>query len=943
LEIEGDEIDDGNSDGMSQLDLSQRVDWLIEQNIKSKEFNDNLMQQLQFQSNLITNLTQRNQSMDFRDLMGDLRNDKTIQIQKLTNKNFRTWQKEIELIFKENELWELLLGKKKNEGNPNEREFSTKEREKAYRLIYQSCDDGNREVIVNLTDAKSAWDSLLKLYKPDNPMSRLMAMREFFEIKMKPQETMDCFIRRHQQVYRDFVSAGQNQLSDSFLAQHLLLCLPDEYDYVRSIVNTMKLDDLSMQRITEILLAEWKQRSITKSNETIPTSIYFTRKSTNTNGRNKDMGQKQIRCFRCKKLGHLIKDCKMSYIPDNQNQTSVKQVKSYDAAATCLKINHSEPNSLLIQNTKLWIIDTAATCHISFQRSDFFDFTEVSEEVVWGSNSVCKVKGKGKVKASSVIGNRIETFIMNSVLYVPDFRYKIFAIGAATSYRNWVFLSRGNTITALKNGALNFIAVKNKGNNFYTTEFDISHDDLPTNSLEVSNQVMSELEGEKEENRAMTTKTVKGNNNKGNLWHRRLGHICQRKIEEMKTKEIVRGLEHDTVKCDEVECEPCLEMKAVRLRFNKKERQRAEGKLDIIHTDLCGPMRKASAGGAQYVLTFLDDYTRKSDVFLLKQKSEVFEKFKIYKSRVENETGRKIKALRSDNGSEFCNQKLDNFLIENGIKHELTAVYTPQQNGAAERLNRTLVEKTRCLLKDSGLPERFWGEAILTANYIRNHTQTSICKDVVPMELWNGRRPSIGFFRVFGCRAYARVPRPQQCGKFGARATKGIFVGYDQARKAYRIWCQNEERMIHSRDVRFIEDVRGWEEDNEKKKTEPDTNDYAIIHFSDAPVLRELPEIDSNNTDRVTQELAETQEAEDVENIDETEDDEEEDSDDGEESNIGDVEDKQQTPIPTRVEERWRDKRNLRERTPAVKPVKYSMITEHQEKEGIPSVDEVMN
>jgi len=131
-------------------------------------------------------------------------------------------------------------------------------------------------------------------------------------------------------------------------------------------------------------------------------------------------------------------------------------------------------------------------------------------------------------------------------------------------------------------------------------------------------------------------------------------------------------------------------------------------------------MRVKSHGSSRYFVTFIDDKTRWCEIYFLKQKSEVIEKFKEYMQLVENQTGRKIKTLRTDNGKEYVNNEFSTFLKEKGIKHELTNDYTPEQNGVAERKNRTLVEMGRCMMLQSGLPPSFWAESILTANHVRN-------------------------------------------------------------------------------------------------------------------------------------------------------------------------------------------------------------------------------
>ena len=146
-----------------------------------------------------------------------------------------------------------------------------------------------------------------------------------------------------------------------------------------------------------------------------------------------------------------------------------------------------------------------------------------------------------------------------------------------------------------------------------------------------------------------------------------------------------------------------------RLPFQQSTR-RAKQPLKVVHSDVCGKIGTKSLSGGEYFVTFIDDHTRFVWIYVLKD--EVFQKFQEWKTQVEKTTGKKIKTLRSDNGGEYTSNAFTSFLTEEGIKHELTMPHTPEQNGVAERLNRTLMESVRTMLADSKLPHRFWAEAL---------------------------------------------------------------------------------------------------------------------------------------------------------------------------------------------------------------------------------------
>ncbi|CAA0832257.1 Uncharacterized mitochondrial protein AtMg00710, partial [Striga hermonthica] len=150
--------------------------------------------------------------------------------------------------------------------------------------------------------------------------------------------------------------------------------------------------------------------------------------------------------------------------------------------------------------------------------------------------------------------------------------------------------------------------------------------------------------------------------------------------------------------------------------------QLKENVLEMVYSDVCGPMEVESLGGSRYFVTFIDDASRKLWVYLLRTKGEVFQYFKRFHAMVERQAGKPLKCLRSDNGREYTSHEFKNYCAEHGIRHEKTVPGTPQHNDVAERINRTIMEKVRCMLRMAKLPKPFWGEAVLTACYLINRS-----------------------------------------------------------------------------------------------------------------------------------------------------------------------------------------------------------------------------
>ena len=250
-------------------------------------------------------------------------------------------------------------------------------------------------------------------------------------------------------------------------------------------------------------------------------------------------------------------------------------------------------------------------------------------------------------------------------------------------------------------------------------------------------------------------------------------------------------------------CEECVEGKMSRKPFKSTGEIRS---VQCVHSDVCGPMPTDSIGGTKYFVTFIDDYSRYCKVYFLRKKSEVFDKFKQFEAYATNDCGKRIGTLRSDNGGEYMSREFEAYLNDRGIHHELTAPYSPAQNGVSERANRTLMESARAMMAKAGLPEKYWAEAVSTAAYLKNRVPTrSVAEKKTPYEKWYGRKPNVSHLRVFGCMAYAYIPDAIRDGKLSKKAQRLRFIGYSNQAKAYRLINESTSKVIIRRDVIFNE------------------------------------------------------------------------------------------------------------------------------------------
>lgn len=273
-----------------------------------------------------------------------------------------------------------------------------------------------------------------------------------------------------------------------------------------------------------------------------------------------------------------------------------------------------------------------------------------------------------------------------------------------------------------------------------------------------------------------------------------MGHISNQGLAELKKQQVIPDLKI----CDLDKCEHCIIGKSHRVKFGKGVHS-TRGILDYVHADLWGPAITQSLGGARYFLSIVDDYSRRVWVHILKSKDEAYGKFKDWVNLVENQTEKKVKKLRTDNGLEFCSSWFDRFCKDRGIARHLTVPGTPQQSGLVERMNRTILNRVRCMLSSSGLPKTFWAEAVSTSMYLINRTPSSAIQMKTPIEMWSGVPAEYEELRVFGSLCYAHIDQ----GKLEPRAERCVILGYPEGTKGYRVWrMENVSPKVKlSRDV----------------------------------------------------------------------------------------------------------------------------------------------
>ncbi|GJS15946.1 putative ribonuclease H-like domain-containing protein [Tanacetum coccineum] len=351
----------------------------------------------------------------------------------------------------------------------------------------------------------------------------------------------------------------------------------------------------------------------------------------------------------------------------------------------------------------------------------------------------------------------------------------------------------------------------------------------------------------------ITCLVAKATEDEAVLWHRRLGHVNFKNINKLVKGNLVRGLPSKTFKLDH-SCLACRKGKQHRASCKKIEERTVREPLELLHMDLFGPVSVESINKKKYCLVVTDDCSKFSWVFFLAYKDETYDMLHDLIVGLENRLRHKVKTIRCDHGTEFKNQLMNEFCAKKGIKREYSIARTPQQNGVAERKNRTLIEAARTMLADSLLPIQFWAEAVNTACYVLNRVLVTKPQMKTPYEILMGRSPNISFMRPFGC-SLTILNTLDHLGKFDGKSEEGYLLGYSTNSKGFRVYNRVTRKVQDCLHVNFLEN-----QENQKGKGPDWMFDLDLL----TPSMNYIPVREENYADSKEQGIS----CDDVEDLD---------------------------------------------------------------------------
>ncbi|GAU34373.1 hypothetical protein TSUD_217130 [Trifolium subterraneum] len=725
----------------------------------------------------------------------------------LDSKNQKRWHKQMKSLFGFQDTKDVvatrvpvLAANANAEARNTHKEIKKKDCKTMY-AIQASVDK-----ISHAESAKQAWDILATYYEGGEKVKgvKLRSYRRQYELlQMDKNDSIGSYASRVQGLVHSMRSCGE-EITERMMVEKVMRTLIPNFDHVIVAIQTvvqvenMKIEDLvGTLEAHELVINE--RKAVQETIQALQAQTF--KKNGGNKGKNKDQSnnfsqkhkksdeksesfkkgggtsnpkkkdKSHIQCYNCEKWGHYASDCRSKKPKDTSDEANLVEEQSDKEAVTFMAAMLEEE----LANGE-WFLDTGCSNHMTGHKDWFikFDSSRKSKVRLADSRSI-QVEVIGNMIIKRRDGNSAE---IEDILYVPGMDCNLLSVGQ--------LIEKGFSVS-----------IKNEKFELYDpASLLVLRTPLTTNRT--FNSMINSTE-------VACMKTVTENQQSW-LWHLRFGHLNFRYLNQLVSKEMVTGLPKLDV--PEKICDGCLVGKQARNVFTKELPMRSSSVLEVVHSDVCGPFDEKSLGANRYFITFVDEFSRKMWIYLIQTKDGAFAVFKKFKALVENQSSRRIKILRTDGGGEYTSKNFESFCVDNGIEHEVTAPYTPQHNGLAERRNKTILDMARCMVKHRNLPKSFWGEAVATAVYVLNRCPTKKLKDKVPEEVWSGKKPSVSQFKVFGALCHKHVPEAKRT-KLDDRSESMILVGYHVTGE-YKLYNPISKKMTYSRDV-IVDEAKTWD------------------------------------------------------------------------------------------------------------------------------------
>lgn len=745
--------------------------------------------------------------------------------------NFGSWKFRLMTILEYKECKEPAVRARTTEDNET---TWTKTDLKAKTILISTISDKQLEYVSECQTTLEIMNKLNEMYSTKSTALQILCRGKIDEIKLKDYETVEEFFIEFEKAVNKFKNAG-GTIDENEKMRYLLKALPTSYSYIGDFLDVIP----EAQRTVEYVKSKVKEKSLNRG----PVDRQNNVSTFNTKTKKE--------CYACGKTGHLQRDCwhaEQNARGENKQQQQYnrryqntnqrggrgrgqhhgngrgrgtgrghysgdgnqgRQQENSDGVQSwtirmirnekIINCNNSESSN---ETTVNWLLDSGCTDHI-------INDCRLFKKCVNLKNPIDVKVADGKQLQATKIGN-VETYFktynnenlidIKNVYFVKGIKQNLLSISKITENKCTV-VARNNDIK-IYNEKRELLTVANKIDSLYNVKSFM----LKNKTNEIYTNVTKLTEKEK--------------------WHRALGHVNFQYLNRIIKNKMLDGLP-DKIENTEMKCANCIQSKMSNEPF-ENNRKKTKETLELIHTDLNGPHSTTGYCGEKYFLTFVDDFSKCARIYCIKHKSETASCLKEYVNYVENQFSKKVKQIQCDNGKEYMNREILNFVKYKGIQLTTCPPYVHELNGVAERYNRSAMDIGRCLMREANIHRRYWPEVMNTVAYLKNRTIANTAVNKSPYEIFFGIKPNVENLKIYGSRVFVRVPEVRRQSKWDNKSELGVLVGYNT--NGYRVLVNN--RVINARHVQVVEEKtklicleKNKQDDNENEINENEEDD----------------------------------------------------------------------------------------------------------------------
>lgn len=655
---------------------------------------------------------------------------------------------------------------------------------KVQSTLVNAVSDRILDEIQHETTAKGMVDSLDSVYLRKTLMMRVLAKKRLLNLKIEEGEDAQVFFGRFEKHISALKDAGETISAEEKLS-YLLIILPEKYAHIIDVLDALPEKDRTVDYVKGKMMFDHCRAENTHEvfgdGAALKTQVQnrFARSYGGTPGPN-------YRCHKCGVQGHFRRDCQAGFAQNNSssgsntnsgsfgrkdggnrrnvctNNTEVAdvEVNAFQVRVMSSKVSVAEKVSQEAKELN-WVMDSGCTDHIVVSDRYFCSKEKLKTPITVkvADGFLLKTSFIGNIRMYTVVNGRKKYFYLKNVYLTPELGSNLLSFDRITK-AGFSILAEGDT-AEIRNPLGDVVAIAKKSNKLYELMSYVL-EDVVCSAVDVSDNVTGLGLAEK--------------------WHRMLGHINYGDLGILCSKQLLEGLPKVMGKIPE-SCDTCLQNKFCNLG-HPAARARAKEVLEMVHSDVNIVTPKGFNGEIGFV-TFIDDFSRLACIYCIKSKSEVFDKFFHYVNTMTNLVGKNIKILRCDRGTEYLNKRFDEFCSSRGILIKPSPAYVHELNGTAERYNRTVMNRARCLVSEAGVGKQYWPECVRTAAYLGNRSLANTVEQKTPFEIFFGKRPNVTNLKFVGASVFVRIPEVKRKCKIDPKAEKGVLLGYTE--NGYRV------------------------------------------------------------------------------------------------------------------------------------------------------------